>query len=342
MEKKKLLLVAISVGVFLVLTIGAALLVFTPKNTNLPFETIASNSNPENDGFIPQSTYQYPIVVGEQQSSSIDVVDLVRNPGGVPGLVTPLEGVYSQANETGRGAENVISVTQPTTAAVPNTPPTGRAANQSAPAATRPAQTTTTPAQTTPSPSQTTSTPAQTTTSPSQSTSTPASTTTSLSQTTSTPASTTTSPSQTASTPARTTSSPSQTASTPAQTTTSPSQTASTPAQTTTTPAQTASTQTIPVVLSQSNTATQTGIYDDFWVQTGAFSTIASAESVKETLASKGITSIIENGIIDGRTLFRVRVGPYTSRNEANYWLALIKSMDGFEDSQVRLSDNIR
>jgi DedD protein len=77
-------------------------------------------------------------------------------------------------------------------------------------------------------------------------------------------------------------------------------------------------------------------------VQTGAFSTITSAEGVKETLASKGITSIIENGNIDGKTLFRVRVGPYISRNEANYWLALIKSIDGFEDSQVRTAENLR
>jgi DedD protein len=77
-------------------------------------------------------------------------------------------------------------------------------------------------------------------------------------------------------------------------------------------------------------------------VQTGAFSTIATAEGVKESLASRGITAIIENGIVNGRTLYRVRVGPYTSRNEANYWLALIQSMNGFEDSQVRTTDNLQ
>ena len=75
---------------------------------------------------------------------------------------------------------------------------------------------------------------------------------------------------------------------------------------------------------------------NDFWVQTGAFSTITKAEGVKSTLASKGITSIIENRDVNGQTLFRVRVGPYTSQNEANYWLSLIKSINGFEDSQVR------
>jgi len=62
------------------------------------------------------------------------------------------------------------------------------------------------------------------------------------------------------------------------------------------------------------------------------------AESVKESLESKGIASIIENRNIGGRTLYRVRVGPYLSETEANYWLALVRSIDGFADSQVRVS----
>jgi DedD protein len=75
--------------------------------------------------------------------------------------------------------------------------------------------------------------------------------------------------------------------------------------------------------------------YPDFWVQTGSFSTLARAEGVKETLSSKGITSIIENRTINGTLYYRVRVGPYTSKNEADHWLALIKSINGFEESQV-------
>jgi len=297
MEKKKLLLVAISVGFFLVLTIGAAILVFTPKNTNNPLETAVSISDPETISVAPPPSYQAPdasTVQGNNQPSSIDGVEMVRTPGGVPGLVTTPEGAGSQS-PTGTGT--IITITPPTTAAVSDTPPAGRAAPP-----------------TTPSPSQTASTPAQTTTTP---------------QTASTPAQTTTTP-QTASTPAQTTTP--QTASTP---TTRPVQTASIPAQTT-------PVQATPAAASQPGPAAQTRINDDFWVQTGAFSTIASAEGVKETLSSRGITSVIENRNIDGRNLFRVRVGPYTSQNEANYWLALIQSMDGFEDSQVRQTPSLR
>jgi DedD protein len=82
--------------------------------------------------------------------------------------------------------------------------------------------------------------------------------------------------------------------------------------------------------------AAQPRTYNDYWVQTGAFSAKVRAEGVKETLSSKGITSIIENREVDGKIWYRVRVGPYTSENEANYWLALVKSIDGFAGSQVR------
>jgi len=82
--------------------------------------------------------------------------------------------------------------------------------------------------------------------------------------------------------------------------------------------------------------------YDDFWVQAGSFSTIARAEGVKDTLANKGITSIIENRVLDGTTYYRVRVGPYTSKNEADYWLGLIQSINGFESSQVWQSQSTR
>ena len=81
---------------------------------------------------------------------------------------------------------------------------------------------------------------------------------------------------------------------------------------------------------------TTQGKKNDYWVQTGAFSTLVRAEGVKETLSAKGITSIIENRVVDGKTWYRVRVGPYTSETEANYWLALVRSIDGFADSQVR------
>jgi cell division protein FtsN len=77
-------------------------------------------------------------------------------------------------------------------------------------------------------------------------------------------------------------------------------------------------------------------VNNDYWVQIGAFSAQVRAEGVKEALASKGITTIIDDRNVDGQTMYRVRVGPYTSETEAGYWLALVKEIDGFSDSQIR------
>ena len=74
----------------------------------------------------------------------------------------------------------------------------------------------------------------------------------------------------------------------------------------------------------------------DYWIQTGAYSSIVRAEDAKELLASKGFVSIIETRVIDGRNLYRVRLGPYTSEREAGYWLTLVKAVEGFGDSQIR------
>jgi len=82
--------------------------------------------------------------------------------------------------------------------------------------------------------------------------------------------------------------------------------------------------------------------YRDFWVQVGSFSTRDRADGVKGTLDNKGLSAIITNQEVEGSTRYRVRVGPYTSQNEADYWLAMIKSIDGFQESQIWQSQSYR
>ena len=96
-----------------------------------------------------------------------------------------------------------------------------------------------------------------------------------------------------------------------------------------------------PVPPASQMSASQMRTRDDYWIQTGAFTVLSRAENVKQILADKGITSIIENRNIGDTLYFRVRVGPYTTQNEADYWLALIKSINGFENSQVRLTQTV-
>jgi len=328
MEKKKLLLVAISVGVFLALTIGAAILFFAPKDVTAnsmaagkPVQAVDTGINaPSPSSAASASTIRQD---SNPQPSSVDPVDLVRQPKEVPGLQQAPEGAnrqgdgfYVSGSGTGKSTETVINVPKPTTAAVPDAAPAGRAVSTIAQAAPKPAASVSSAASSISATASSTSSTASSTSSTASSTS------------SSSTASSASKPAAVAA-PAATTTSKPATVAAPAATV------ASKPATTTASVVAAAQTQAKPA-------STQTKVYNDYWIQTGAFSTIANAEGVKATLSSKGITSIIENREVEGKTVFRVRVGPYISQNEANYWLALIKSINGFEDSQVRQTQSRR
>jgi DedD protein len=246
MEKKKLLLVAISVGVFLVMVIGASILVFSPR-TPSPATTAAAKP-------------ARPVPVGkiDEPGAPVNAVELVNRLGDGSrlddsGLQTPPETktqddvfyIYGEnPSETvtvdrssgGSGNRLIVDVPRPSAPAVPDAPRSAAPAARTSPA---PA------ARTSPAPA------------------------------------------------ARTSPAPKAAAPAPSR------------------------------------------AQDNYWVQTGSFSTVARADAVKDTLSAKGITSLVENREMEGKTYFRVRVGPYTSKNEADYWLALIKSIHGFEESLV-------
>ncbi|GMO27308.1 MAG: hypothetical protein Pg6A_14820 [Termitinemataceae bacterium] len=94
-----------------------------------------------------------------------------------------------------------------------------------------------------------------------------------------------------------------------------------------------------PVVKAKSAPAVSSGKAtprrSDYWVQTGSFTTKSRADEASGFLALKGITSIVQDTNVQGKVFYRVRVGPYTTQNEANYWLALVKTIDGMENSLV-------
>ena len=351
MEKKKLLLVAISTGLFLVLTIGAAIVVFAPGNA-----AASSVAQARQSGI--QTGVNTPPVISSTGTASPDPVELVRPNDIIPSPQPFLTGITSRETESNTNSssqvpgvipetetvtaprtipetaprtvpeaapstvtavipapETLISVQRPSAAAVPNTAPAGRAATtvtSPAPAATRTPATVSTAVTTAPPAAASTPAAAPATVSAPMVTSTPA--------TASAPA--------TANAPASTP----VTADVPSVTAVAAVTEASTAAVT----ASTTTTGSVLVPAVAQAVPVQTRINNDFWIQAGAFSTVARAEAVKDSLASKGIVSLIENLVIDDRPIFRVRVGPYTSLNEANYWLYLIQSIDGFEDSQIR------
>jgi len=294
MEKKKLLLVAISVGVFLTIVIGAAILVFSPKasGASAPGGSVSIGSQPLYGNRAPIETAaltpEEPIAAATGTSTeapadtrsgpaSVDAADIIRS-GDMQGIQTPplataIPASAIPANAVQETTIYINGVRLPETYRIEsrdddgnaritiNLPQTEPAAKPAAPPATA-AKPVTPPAQ------------------------------------------------------------PTATAKAPAQ-----------PAK----PAANAKPAAQPA-----KPAAQTKTYTDYWVQTGAFSAKANADGVKEKLSARGITSIIENRVVNGKTVFQVRVGPYTSESEAKYWLALVQSIDGFAESQIRQSSSVR
>jgi DedD protein len=269
MEKKKVLLVAISVGVFLVIIIGAAILVFSPRN---PAAVTAVAAAPRlspipagNPGTAPEIV---PVTPDRTEPATLDAADMLKNSTAPQGLKAPTATsiqennfyINSEAPEQSFTVEKNEDATS--TRLIINVPkPSGNAAAPASPGAA----------------------------------------------------------------PAKTTVAVPAARSAPV----APSTPAAKPAARSPAPAAK------PVAAVAVAAAPPRAAYDVFWVQTGSFSTKVRADGVKENLASRGITSVIENRDVNGQAFYRVRVGPYTSKNEADYWLSLIKSINGFEESQV-------
>ncbi|MDR1302498.1 MAG: SPOR domain-containing protein [Treponema sp.] len=283
MDKKKLLLVAVSVGIFLIMVIGLSILLFLPRRNaatgSVPVFTQSNNAVSPSPVNVPVEAVPVEPVRPEPtrtEPASANPVDMLRNLEEIQGLQSPPaspsmtqeNNIYIYGDPTkpqtlveqttrNNSSNLVIEVPRPSAVAVPSSVPTDNARAQEPPKASTPAST----------------------------------------QPTRTPAPATTSPRPSSPPPVAAAKPPAATAPAPAQ--------------------------------------QPQRLYEDYWVQAGSFSTSSRAEGAKETLASKGITAIIETRDVNGQNFYRVRIGPFTSQNEADYWLSVIKKIQGFEDSQI-------
>ncbi len=51
-------------------------------------------------------------------------------------------------------------------------------------------------------------------------------------------------------------------------------------------------------------------------VQAGSFSDVSNANSLRDQLRSRNFSATLTSTVIDGRTMYRVQVGPHSSRDE--------------------------
>jgi cell division septation protein DedD len=74
---------------------------------------------------------------------------------------------------------------------------------------------------------------------------------------------------------------------------------------------------------------------DQYWIQAGSFESRGRADELKQSLADKGMAALITVKDVSGKSLYRVRIGPYASEPEAKDWLTKIKGLDGCSAAYV-------
>ncbi|MBA7681015.1 Cell division protein FtsN [subsurface metagenome] len=75
----------------------------------------------------------------------------------------------------------------------------------------------------------------------------------------------------------------------------------------------------------------------EFWIQTGAYKSHARAELTASSLEERGLPGRITTRQISGQTYYRVRLGPYITRKEAEKFLEWVKAIRGLESSYISL-----
>lgn len=76
---------------------------------------------------------------------------------------------------------------------------------------------------------------------------------------------------------------------------------------------------------------------NEYWIQVASVSSISRAEEVRDLLQTKGIPAVITSKVLETDTFYRVRIGPYPNKAEAEKFLDWIKALEGFEESYISL-----
>jgi DedD protein len=87
-----------------------------------------------------------------------------------------------------------------------------------------------------------------------------------------------------------------------------------------------------PVVQKQETMKISVTVY---WIQVGSYNDLIKAEEVRDYLLLKDISSQIQTKTVEGNTYYRVRIGAFQSKGEADRFLVPIKEMENFNESYV-------
>ena len=86
----------------------------------------------------------------------------------------------------------------------------------------------------------------------------------------------------------------------------------------------------------------QTVAQQNYWVQAASFQNKKSADAARTTLGENGIpTEVFTYKDGENKVFYRVRVGPYITKSEAEYWQSRICMIDTFKKTESYITENI-
>jgi cell division protein FtsN len=75
----------------------------------------------------------------------------------------------------------------------------------------------------------------------------------------------------------------------------------------------------------------------EYWIQAGSYTSPSRAQEIAAALEEQGLDSKITTRTLSGKTYYRVRIGPYMSKGEAEKFLEWVKAVKGFESSYISM-----
>ncbi|MFO7780601.1 MAG: SPOR domain-containing protein [Spirochaetia bacterium] len=73
----------------------------------------------------------------------------------------------------------------------------------------------------------------------------------------------------------------------------------------------------------------------EYWIQVIATTSRDRVDMARKRLREHELSGRITTKVVDGRTFYRLRVGPYTNKNEAAKFLDWVNDIEGFADSYI-------
>ncbi|MBN2508933.1 MAG: SPOR domain-containing protein [Spirochaetales bacterium] len=73
----------------------------------------------------------------------------------------------------------------------------------------------------------------------------------------------------------------------------------------------------------------------EYWIQAGSFTSRSRAEESQSELKKNGFVCLITSKTVDGINYYRLRLGPYENKNEAEKFLGWIRGLERFGQSYI-------